>query len=108
MLVYIVIIITINDVSSLYSCIDIPSKHVNATFYNQDTLRDTSKKNLLRPDLLQWSSYINEVNAQNRVADRNELFILYPELLVSDFALLFLLTIPKFGISITIIIWNVL
>ena len=86
----------------MYSCIDIPSKHVNPTFYSQDTLRDTSKRNLLRPDLLQWSSYINEVNAQNRVADRNELFILYPELLVSYFTLIFLSAIPTFGISITI------
>lgn len=47
--------------------------------YAQDTLKDISKRTLHRPELLQWNE---KENQQKRLADRNNLFLVYPELMV--------------------------
>ena len=49
------------------------------SYYTQDTLRDTAKKTLHRPELLKWN---DKQNKDERNKNRNDLFLLYPELLV--------------------------
>ncbi len=53
--------------------------------YSTDTLRDTTKRSLLRPELLHYSegSTDNE-NRINRQTEQNDIFLMYPELLVSN------------------------
>lgn len=52
--------------------------------YSTDTLRDFTKQkhSLLRPDKLQYSEgETDKSNRHKRQSDRNDLFVLYPELL---------------------------
>ena len=49
------------------------------SYYAKDTLRDTTKKTLHRPELLHWD---DKKEREDRNKNRNDLFLLYPELLV--------------------------
>ncbi|XP_019862702.1 PREDICTED: dedicator of cytokinesis protein 10-like, partial [Amphimedon queenslandica] len=48
------------------------------SYYAKDTLRDTTKKTLHRPELLHWD---DKKEREDRNKNRNDLFLLYPELL---------------------------